>query len=49
MDECEICGGPLNLLGCLGPLYHYRCRNCGAQFHSETPPPEEETPGDDQP
>jgi DNA-directed RNA polymerase subunit RPC12/RpoP len=29
---CGICKGPLVLLGKLGNLKHYRCRNCGAQF-----------------
>lgn len=28
---CPACGGDLHLLGCLGYLAHYRCRNCGIQ------------------
>jgi hypothetical protein len=28
--ECEACGGPMYLLGTLGDLDHWRCRNCGA-------------------
>lgn len=26
---CNACGGPLNVLGQLGMLLQYRCRNCG--------------------
>jgi hypothetical protein len=26
---CSACGGPLNALGALGRMHHYRCRNCG--------------------
>lgn len=29
MDTCSICSGELQLLGALGKLNHYRCRNCG--------------------
>lgn len=29
MNTCCICHGPLILLGTLGTLVHYRCRNCG--------------------
>ena len=29
---CPACGGEGVLLGSLGNLAHYRCRNCGAQF-----------------
>lgn len=28
-EECPACSGPLNLLGTLGSLAHFRCRNCG--------------------
>jgi hypothetical protein len=27
--KCKLCGGLLMLLGQLGLLKHYRCRNCG--------------------
>lgn len=27
---CELCGGPCFVLGQLGSLIHYRCRDCGA-------------------
>lgn len=27
--ECVMCDGPTMLLGQLGVLFHYRCRNCG--------------------
>jgi hypothetical protein len=38
MSSCDLCGGPLILLGALGRLMHYRCRNCGADSSSaETP------------
>ena len=50
MDECEMCGGPLEALGALGNRNHYRCRNCGMEFSSESPPPEpnnEDTPRDE--
>ncbi len=30
--KCRFCKGPLMLLGQLGPMKHYRCRDCGAQF-----------------
>ncbi len=30
---CPICGGPNEILGMLGNVYHFRCRNCGAQSH----------------
>lgn len=29
MLECVACGGPLMLLGQMGKLVHFRCRNCG--------------------
>lgn len=28
--DCDACGGPMYLLGTLGNLDHWRCRNCGA-------------------
>ena len=29
--ECSMCGGPSGLIGILGTMKHYSCRNCGAQ------------------
>lgn len=29
MEGCLMCGGPLVVLGRLGSLLHFRCRNCG--------------------
>lgn len=29
-EGCGFCGGPLEHLGDLGAVAHYRCRNCGA-------------------
>lgn len=29
-DGCGFCGGPLEHLGNLGSVAHFRCRNCGA-------------------
>lgn len=31
---CPLCGGALTLLGVLGRLEHFRCRNCGADSNS---------------
>lgn len=30
-DHCARCGGALQILGALGNLMHFRCRNCGAE------------------
>jgi len=30
---CPVCNGPGVLLGALGSLVHFRCRNCGMDFH----------------
>jgi len=27
--SCDMCGGILGFLGCLGNLNWYQCRNCG--------------------
>jgi hypothetical protein len=35
MRPCGMCGGPLGLLGVLGKLAHYQCRNCGAAYSRE--------------
>ena len=29
MSQCKMCNGQLILLGQLGLLRHFRCRNCG--------------------
>lgn len=35
MHACPVCGGPGVLLGTLGRVDHYRCRDCGLGFSSE--------------
>jgi rubredoxin len=37
VNDCPVCDGPGVLLGDLGNLTHYRCRNCGMQFSTERP------------
>jgi len=32
---CPSCGGPLGLMGTLGTMDHWRCRNCGQQVNIE--------------
>lgn len=34
---CELCGGPLYLLGHLGPTTWLRCRCCGMDFMLDHP------------
>jgi tRNA(Ile2) C34 agmatinyltransferase TiaS len=34
-NECSLCGGQLELLGYLGNLAWFRCRNCGMEFSFE--------------
>lgn len=29
---CKVCGGPIGILGVLGSMIHYQCRNCGINF-----------------
>lgn len=36
--ECSACGGPLVVLGTLGRLEHFRCRNCGLERSRDTKP-----------
>ena len=31
MDICQLCGGPLTLLGQLGNRTHLRCVSCGME------------------
>ncbi len=38
MKTCKLCGGPLGLLGALGSMKHYRCRDCGMNFSKMTRP-----------
>jgi hypothetical protein len=33
-DECELCGGPVMLLGQLGGRVHLTCQDCGAALRS---------------
>jgi hypothetical protein len=35
LPSCPACGGPGMLLGTLGNLTHYRCRNCGMDYNNE--------------
>jgi hypothetical protein len=37
MDEitCGLCNGPTEILGTLGNVTHFRCRNCGTTGHLE--------------
>jgi hypothetical protein len=35
VETCELCNGPLMLLGILGNRIHLQCRNCGMQFSKE--------------
>lgn len=32
---CNVCDGPLMLLGSLGKLDWFRCRDCGMEFRVE--------------
>lgn len=32
--QCDACDGPGVPLGRLGNLDHWRCRDCGLQFHT---------------
>jgi len=45
--QCKVCGGALTLLGALGSLFHYRCRDCGMEQSSKEGPPEEDQTVDD--
>jgi tRNA(Ile2) C34 agmatinyltransferase TiaS len=38
---CPKCDGPPIVLGSLGAVCHYRCRDCGWVY--QAPPPEEQT------
>lgn len=31
-ETCEVCGGPVGLLGTLGTRDHFQCRNCGMGY-----------------
>lgn len=39
---CAVCGGPCELLGTLGSIDHFRCRNCGMTQSQPTEPVEDE-------
>ena len=43
--NCEMCNGPHQLLGFLGNLAHFRCRNCGWMENREVNP--DDLPEDD--
>jgi hypothetical protein len=32
---CTLCGGPCGVLGVLGRLVYWLCRDCGMQFTSD--------------
>ena len=32
MSDCELCGGPVGLVGVLGGVEHLTCRDCGMTF-----------------
>lgn len=32
---CRLCGGPCGLLGRLGRVLYYLCRDCGMQWRRE--------------
>lgn len=34
-ETCNDCGGPLVVLGTLGSVTHFRCRDCGGDSHQE--------------
>ena len=40
MDGCKVCGGPVILMGIMGTLAYYRCRNCGMEQFSRTSDPD---------
>ena len=42
MDECQLCGGPLGILGLLGNRVQLQCRDCGMSFSREVEPGERE-------
>jgi hypothetical protein len=39
---CPECGGPGIALGTLGYILHLRCRDCGMDFHVDSPDSYEE-------
>jgi hypothetical protein len=43
---CDLCGGPLGILGVLGNTEHIQCRDCGAEFSRPAAPPEEDEEAD---
>lgn len=42
MNYCPMCDGEGVLLGQLGRLVHFRCRQCGMGFHTEVEPEDED-------
>jgi hypothetical protein len=41
-DPCPLCEGPLGLLGQLGIIAHFVCRNCGGHVSREVAAHEED-------
>ena len=35
MQECELCGGDVGVMGQLGDLVHLHCRCCGMWFQKK--------------
>lgn len=44
MRWCSQCGGEAGLLGVLGVLKHWLCRNCGMQFSTRVKPRKRKEP-----
>lgn len=42
MNQCQLCGGQLGVLGVLGRLLWLACRNCGMHFSRDYQADEEE-------
>jgi len=37
MDDCNLCGGELGVLGVLGNRLHLRCMSCGTDHNTTDP------------
>jgi tRNA(Ile2) C34 agmatinyltransferase TiaS len=45
--ECPVCPGPGVMLGPLGRLMYWRCRDCGSEFSTVIQPKRKPTEEDD--